>query len=179
MRSPVCMDRPPPGAPPRWLRLVTAALAGAALGGCIVPNPASLPVGMRLAQVRHDMGAPTGSFESTAGGQVLEYATGPFGKTTHFLRFDADGRLLAAEQVLDEAHFDTVRVGMSSDQVRRLIGRPSTTFAVARPPQTVWAYRFESWICRWFMVGIGADAQVMDTSYGPDPACEVHDLDIR
>ncbi|MBN8488434.1 MAG: hypothetical protein J0M20_12020 [Burkholderiales bacterium] len=134
--------------------------------------------GEPLGAVRARLGEPSMEFPGENGQRVLEYATGPFGKHTYQLRFAADGRLLSGEQVLTEAHFATITAGMTAEELRRRIGPPAQRFRVARPPQTVWAYRYDAVFCQWFMVGVGDDGRVMDTTYGPDPACEVKDGDL-
>lgn len=149
------------------------------LAACAAWGPLRHAPGTPQATVRHDLGAPTGEWVAEDGTRVLEYASGPFGKTTHLLRFDDQGLLLGGEQVLTEARFAQVTAGMSADAVRRHIGRASTTFRVARPPQTVWAYRYDAASCQWFMVGMGDDGRVMDSAYGPDPLCEVNDPLVR
>jgi hypothetical protein len=131
--------------------------------------------GTPLATVRQEMGLPTGEFSLPGGLRQLEYATGPFGKSTHLFRFDAAGHLLGVQQVLTEAQFALIHAGMTADEVRLRLGRPSTTFGVMRPPETVWAYRYEVTWCQWFMVGVGADGHVIDTAYGPDPVCDVRE----
>lgn len=149
------------------------------LGACAAWTPARFAPGTPLEVVRQGLGAPTGEWAGEGGTRVLEYATGPFGKSTHLLRFDAQSRLIGAEQVLVEANFAQIRAGMTAEQLRQRIGRASETFRVARPvPQTVWAYRYDAPFCQWFMVGVGDDGRVMDTAYGPDPACEVNDGDL-
>ncbi|OYT87722.1 MAG: hypothetical protein CFE46_11325 [Burkholderiales bacterium PBB6] len=158
-----------------------AALAGLVttlallLGGCAALAPVALPVGSSVAELTQARGSPTGDWPLTDGGRQLEYATGPFGNTTWMYRFDAAGRLVSGEQVLTEANFFRITAGMTGEDVRRQIGRPSTTFQVARPPQVVWAYRYNAPFCQWFLVGVGADKVVMDTSFGPDPLCDVND----
>lgn len=154
--------------------LAAALVLGALLAGCATPS--ALPAGTAEATVRQRLGAPTGEWPADAGGRVLEYATGPFGKQTHLLGLDGDGRLRSVEQVLTEARFAGVRVGMDQAALRQWLGRASEQFRVARPvPQTVWAYRYEVTHCQWFMVGVGDDGRVVDTAYGPDPLCEVLD----
>jgi hypothetical protein len=146
------------------------------LAGCA--SPSRWTPGEPLNAVVARLGYPTYEFPGDNGQRVLEYATGPFGKHTYQLRFAADERLLSAEQVLTEANFATIAAGMTIDELRRRIGPPAKRFRVARPPQTVWAYRYDAVFCQWFMVGVGDDGRVMDTAYGPDPACEVNDGDL-
>ncbi|MBQ0945332.1 hypothetical protein KAK07_18480 [Ideonella sp. 4Y16] len=145
---------------------------------CACATPSRWTPGEPLNGVVARLGYPTYEFPGENGQRVLEYATGPFGKYTYQLRFAADERLLSGEQVLTEANFATIVAGMSTEDLRRRIGPPAKRFRVARPPQTVWAYRYDAPFCQWFMVGVGDDGRVMDTAYGPDPACEVNDGDL-
>lgn len=176
-------QQPPPQSPSprrrltgRWRHLNPAALALAvALGGCAGVLAPTFPAGSTVGQILQQRGAPTGEWPLPDGGRQLEYATGPFGNTTWMYQLDAEGRLRSSEQVLTEASFGRIKAGMTGDEVRRQIGRPSTTFQVARPPQVVWAYRYDAPFCQWFLVGVGADKVVMDTSFGPDPQCDVND----
>jgi hypothetical protein len=129
--------------------------------------------GSSVGSVVARLGPPSSEHASPNGGMRLEYATGPFGKSTHMYRFDAEGRLVAGEEVLTEAHFATIQAGMSADEVLAQIGRPSTTWVIPRQQQTVWSYRYQTSICQWFMVGVNPQGMVVDTAYGPDPMCEV------
>jgi hypothetical protein len=141
------------------------------LAGCA--TPASMPAGTGIDEVRHRWGAPTLEFALPDGGRRLLYATGPFGRNTYRLDFDAQGRLARAEDVLSEAHFNTeIRPGMTSEEVLRQIGPPSYTWGVRYHDQTVWSYRFVSPFCLVFHVGITPQRTVEDSSYGPDPVCE-------
>jgi hypothetical protein len=88
------------------------------------------------------------------------------------LDIDADGRVVRWEQVLTEANFFTIQPGITSDELRRKIGRPSWVWGVRYRDQTVWSYRFENPFCQAFHVGISPAGVVEDTSFGPDPRCE-------
>ena len=71
-----------------------------------------------------------------------------------------------------EARFNAITAGMSEAEVLAQIGRPSTVWALPRQRQMVWSYSYDSPFCQWFMVGMGPEGRVVDTSYGPDPRCE-------
>jgi hypothetical protein len=118
------------------------------------------------------MDKPTGEYPLAVGGRRLEYAGGTFGRQTFMFDFDANGRLLRAEQVLTERRFNAIQAGMTSAEVLEQIGKPSTTFTVRREPQTTWGYRFENPFCQWFMVGLDRDGRVGEAAYGPDPLCD-------
>jgi len=157
---------------PRRFKLATLCATAIALAGCATawwhpPQP-----GERLAEVRQRLGEPSAEHALPASGRRLEYATGPFGKHTWMADFDADGRLLRFEDVLTEAQFARIEAGMTAEQVRVQLGRPSRIWAVRYHSQTVWSYRYNSLACLLFHVGLTPQGVVEDTSYGPDPLCE-------
>lgn len=156
--------------------MLLAALAGLA-GGCAFFNPASLPAGTPVGEVTKSLGTPTGEYPTPAGGKRLEFARGPYGKHTWMLDFDASGALARSSQVLTEANFNTIRSGMSRDEVLFAIGRPSETSQLALQRQTVWSYRYDGPFCQWFQLGVDARGRVTDSGYYPDPLCEDNTLD--
>ena len=159
--------------PLRVQRLTPSAvfLAAALAGGCTSLSPQSLSPGTAVAEARRALGKPTGEYSLPAAGTRLEYATGPYGKQTWMLDFDASGRLTQANQVLTEARFNQVLVGMSQDQLLMSLGRPSERSLLAFQRQTVWSYRYDGPFCQWFQVGIDQGGRVADTGYYPDPHC--------
>jgi hypothetical protein len=154
--------------------LAPAALL-ALLQGCALLTSHRFADGTPAQQVRQRLGQPTAEYPLTQGGLQLEYAGGEFAKTTYKYNFDAQGRLLIGGQVLTEANFATIVAGMGEDEVRLRIGAPSAVWPLTRLKQRVWSYRYESPFCQWFMVGVGPDGRVVDTAYGEDPMCRVHD----
>lgn len=158
---------------PRAALVALTALTAAALGGCATWGPGGWPVGTPIAQARQAWQTPTGEYAMPGGGTRLEYAQGAFGKQTYMLDFDAQGRLVASTQVLTQAHFATIVPGMTSDQVRRELGKPAQVFGVGWQQLRVWNYRFAGGDCVWFQVSIAiADARVTETGIGTDPACD-------
>lgn len=159
-------------------RATIGALSALALSACTSYAPHGLAPGTPRAEVLQRMGAPSATHEvsstANAGSPLrrLEYARGPMGKHTYFLDFDKDDRLLRWEQVLTEQRFHQVRAGMTSTEVRALLGTPSQVWELPLQAQQVWSYRFVGPFCRWFMVGVSRDRRVADTSFGPDPQCE-------
>lgn len=131
--------------------------------------------GASMGQVVSALGRPTAEHALSDGGRQLEYASGEFAKTTYKYAFDAQGLLVSGDQVLTEQNFAAIRAGMSAEEVRLLIGAPSVAWPLRRMRQMVWSYRYESPFCQWFMVGMGSDNRVVDTAYGEDPMCRVHD----
>ena len=151
-------------------------LAAALAVGCTSLGPQSLSPGTAVAEARRALGKPTGEYSLPAAGTRLEYATGPYGKQTWMLDFDAKGSLTQVNQVLTEARFNQVLAGMSKDQVLMNLGRPSEQSLLAFQRQTVWSYRYDGRFCQWFQVGMDARGQVADSGYYPDPRCETKDL---
>ena len=148
------------------------ALASGLMLGCATYSPDSLPVRSSPADAKAKLGAPSGEYALAGGAKRLEYARGPFGLHTYMLDFDSSGSLVSWTQVLYEENFATVKSGMSSDELLLALGHPAHQFGVWSGRQTMWAYRFDSPQCQWFLVGLSPQGQVASTSYGPDPRCE-------
>jgi hypothetical protein len=157
----------------RWL----AAAAAALLAGCAGYSPGSLPQGASRDETVKVMGAPTGQYALPNGGTRLEFARGPFGKHTYMLDFDAGGRLLHWQQVLTEANFNALQMGMSREEVLMKLGRPSDTRYIQWQKLVLWSYRYDAVFCQWFNVGFNAQGRVADLGYTPDPLCDINDKD--
>ena len=71
------------------------ALSALLLAGCAQLPPAP---GTAADEVRRTWGTPTGTHALAAGGTRLEYATGPYGRTTWMIDLDAAGRVQQARQ---------------------------------------------------------------------------------
>lgn len=148
-------------------------LAALVLGACAYPA-SKLQPGIGMADAVGAAGQPSGEYALPGGGKRVEYATGPMGRETWMLDFDASGKLVSNRQVLTEANFSTVRNGMSRDDLRLALGKPSIVRRLGRQNQTLWIYRFEHPFCLWYMVGMDPAGTVVDATYGPDPVCTPH-----
>lgn len=160
---------------PRARRLLIASLcAGVALlGGCASFAPEFVPLGASIGQVRSLIVKPNAEYALPGGGTRLEFARGPYGKETYMLDFDATGTLVAREQVLTEQNFAEIVPGLTSDEVRMRLGRPSDVFGVPYQKLHVWNYRYFAGDCRWFQISLSdATHRVTDASLGADPACD-------
>jgi hypothetical protein len=160
---------------PRRIVWILALLAAGLVAGCAFFNPVRIAPGTGVDAVQQQLGVPTGRFALAGGGERLEYARGPFGKQTWMLDFDAQGQLLSGAQVLTEKRFNAILAGMSRDDVRLAIGRPSAQSYIGWQRQVVWSYRYDSPVCQWFQIGLDEAGRVVDTGYYPDPMCEPDD----
>ena len=118
-------------------------LAAAALAGCASLQPPQATPGQTEAEVVARLGPPTGRYTLPAGGQRLEYATGPYGRTTVMVDLGGDGRVTASQQVLTEANFARIEKGWSAEQVRRLLGQAAGEVKFPLKPEVVREWRIE------------------------------------
>ena len=128
-------------------RLLSFALAGllaASLSGCASYSGSSLvPGAATQAEVRQLMGEPAaihkggGSANTT---ESWEYPSGPAGRHTYMVRFDARGTVTSIDQVLTVAHTAKIAWGQATrDDVRKILGRPGAVFPV-RSGGELWDY---------------------------------------
>ncbi|MBV8623932.1 MAG: hypothetical protein JO174_10650 [Herbaspirillum sp.] len=94
------------------------------------------------ADVRDVMGQPDTVWEDGGGARTLEYPKGPEGIRTWMFAIGASGTLIDFSQVLTQEHFDTIRPGMSADEIRRQFGRPRSVVQFARKNEEVWDWKY-------------------------------------
>ncbi len=120
--------------------LSSALLLSLAMAGCVSAPP--LP-GESQQQVVAKLGQPSAIYR-VPDATVLEYATGPFGQRTYMARIGQDGRLDSYQQVLTDAKFTTVKVGITNkEDVLHTFGRPAETSYLPRQKLEVWTYRYK------------------------------------
>ncbi|WP_407947175.1 hypothetical protein [Paraburkholderia sacchari] len=120
-----------------------------------------------LDQVREQMGKPETERVFEDGSRRLEYPRGPAGLKTYMADIGPDGRLVAITQVLTAENFAKVRLGMSQDEVRRLLGKPGEVAAYWLKKETVWSWKWlEGGVTQeaYFNVHFGPDGRVSTTS---------------
>jgi hypothetical protein len=142
------------------------------LAGCATPP---VPPGATLAEVRRAWGEPGATHTLPGGGVALEYATGPWGRTTWMVRGDAAGRVTSAQQVLTEpglAAFQAGAEGLDPAAVRLALGRPGEVRRLPRQRAEVWAWRYVTNDCLWFEVEFDAQRRVRASGFATDPACD-------
>lgn len=144
------------------------------LTACSAYAPPANVDGMTQAQLVAQMGTPD-MVRPTNKGTRLEFPRGPMGHHTWFVDIDPGGKVIQAEQVLTEQNFNQITPGMTKDEVRQRLGRPSETQGLGRSRGVVWNYRYENYFCQWFQVEISLEQRVRSTGYGEPPECQKHD----
>jgi hypothetical protein len=141
------------------------------IAGCAGYAPGRDAVGTTEAVLRARMGTPTDEVALPGGGKQLEYARGPYGKHTYRVDLDAAGRVTGWDQLLTEANFESLPLGVPAAEVRERLGRPSELRVGWRGLGEVWSYRYEWFnLCRWFQVWL-VDGRVHEAGYAPDLTC--------
>ncbi|HEX8962330.1 MAG TPA: hypothetical protein VF801_04945 [Rhodocyclaceae bacterium] len=100
-----------------------------------------------LADVQHTMGEPAMKWQDADGRTHLVYPRGPEGFRTWMVSLDPAGRVERVENLLDEAHFATIRPGMTEEQVTRALGPPQPAWTAYYPArdELAWEWRYCDW----------------------------------
>lgn len=119
-------------------------------------------------------GAPTATYTLPDGGQRLEYASGPYGRTTWMADVDAGGRLVQMRQVLSESEFLLVQSasGLRREELLRWLGTPGERRSGGWAGGEVWSWRYPTNDCLWFQSSVADDGRVTGSAYGIDPRCD-------
>jgi hypothetical protein len=150
-----------------WNCLISCLL----LGACAGYAPPDSMIGIGRDELVRRMGQPDMERHLDEGSR-LEFPRGPYGKHTWFVYFNANGRVARAEQVLTEKNFSRIDVGMTQDDVRQRLGRPSEIQVLGRARGVVWNYRYENNSCQWFQVELSLQQEVRSAGYGEPPECQ-------
>ncbi|MGL6109079.1 MAG: hypothetical protein ACRC2B_03155 [Rubrivivax sp.] len=154
--------------------LVLALAASAA--SCGTYRPQDIRAGQTEADVTQLLGKPTARYSGPEGKTRLEFATGPYGRTTWMVDLDAAGKATAWAQVLNETAFEYVQMnfqGMDRDWLRYTLGRPAEVRGGGWQGGWVWSWRYPTNECFWFQVSILDSGKLRDGgSYGTDPRCD-------
>ncbi len=124
-------------------RVLLFAVALAALTACTTPG--TLAPGTPIEQARAALGRPTGNYPLPGGGSRLQYSNQPFDQSVWNADFDAQGRLVRAEQVMSDEAFARVQSGKDTrNEVLRDFGAPADTFHYRLRNETAWMYRYHT-----------------------------------
>jgi hypothetical protein len=122
-------------------------LAGACLlaAGC-ANDPTRIVPGTTAAETLQQLGAPTGRYPLTGGGERLQYSRAPAGFEVTDIDIDAAGKVVSATQVLNEARFGyDIKVDQwRQNDVLAFYGRPYEITQVSSFNGTVWAWRYKA-----------------------------------
>ena len=144
------------------------------MAGCAVLGPNGPRAGQSEAEVVAAMGRPT-AVHPLADGRRLEYATGPYGRTTWMVDVDASGRVVQAAQVLTEANLSAFQArapGMGREDLLRTLGRPGERRGVGWQGGETWSWRYVTNDCLWFQVSVDRAGVVQSAGFAIDPACD-------
>jgi hypothetical protein len=153
-----------------------AGLLAAAL--CVACSAPPLAAGTAREAVLRSWGQPTSQYDLGQGAQRLEYATGPYGKSTRMVDLDAQGRVVQVREVLTESALMAVQgilPGMPAADVLRTLGRPGERRQGGWQGGEVWSWRYLTNDCLWFQVSLGDDRRARDGGFYVDPACDSRD----
>ncbi|MBL8391733.1 MAG: outer membrane protein assembly factor BamE [Candidatus Accumulibacter sp.] len=138
-----------------------------ALAACDADQLGRLRPGSSTAsEVKAVLGEPTMEWREANGSRVWEYPRTPQGIVNYLVVIGPDDVLREVQQVLTEENFARVSVGMTRDQVRRLLGRPAheTYFPLKRETIWDWKTKVDSGMEWYFNVHFGTDGRVTGTS---------------
>lgn len=127
--------------------------------------------GIRLGQsteteVLATAGLPEMIWENEDGARQLEYPRGPEGTTTWRVTVAPDSRVRGIEQLLTAENFTRVHPGLSRNEIRYLLGKPTKVETFRLKQEEVWGYQWlESPTERaFFNVHFGPNGHVTTTS---------------
>lgn len=117
--------------------LAALSFAAALLSGCASYTGAALQPGASTqADARALMGPPAAVHKAPPGAgyaESWEYPHGPMGRHTFMARFDAAGKLVRVDQVLQAKNLATITYGTDTQaEVRALLGRPGVISGPSR-----------------------------------------------
>jgi hypothetical protein len=125
--------------------LALAAVAGLGLAGC-ANEPTRTQPGATVADTLQRLGAPTGRYPLTGGGERLQYSRMPAGFEVTDIDVDAAGKVVSVTQVLNEARFGhDIKVDRwRQNDVMAFYGRPYEISRVSSFDGAVWTWRYKA-----------------------------------
>jgi hypothetical protein len=132
--------------------------------GCTTNAPRADLIGQDRVTAIAQMGTPEREV-ATPSGSTLHFVKGPAGSHTYFVHLDHNQRVTSWEQVLTEARFDSIKPGMTQEEVINVIGISKSTFGLARERGSIWHYRYETPFCNSFAIEFTIDKLVRNTGY--------------
>ena len=136
-------------------------------GGILASGCANLDTiapGTTSTALEASRGKPSRIWSEANGGATWEYPLGPEGRYTYMAHIGADGRITRVDQVLGWDVFGKIGLGMTTEEVEHLLGRPYSKLTYPLTDRTVWSWRFvETVWFRCFFTYFGTDGKVVGT----------------
>ena len=120
--------------------LLFSALFAAGCASFSAINP-----GASAQRVETLVGAPASVWKNADGSEVWEYPQGPLGVETYMVTLGSDRAVREVRQVLSDEYISKLHVGMSRDEVRRLLGRPRDIGSSDLNDEEIWSWRYREW----------------------------------
>src|SRR5260221_1786946 len=127
----------------RALPLLLPTLSAA---GCA--NFSGITPGASAQQVETLVGTPTRVWKNPDGSEVWEYPRGPLGVETYMVTLGSDRAVREVRQVLNDETIAKLQVGMSREDVRRMIGKPRYIGFSDYTDEEIWSWRYRAWRVR-------------------------------
>lgn len=122
--------------------LIIVLAAMVSLSGCDYFASKTLKPGVSTeSEVRALMGRPELVWAEEDGTRILEYPRAPTGHDTYMVTIGPDGKFVAMENMLTKERFEQIKAGMTRDQVRRMLGKPSEIEFFTLSRQEVWSFK--------------------------------------
>src|SRR4051812_48106813 len=117
--------------------LLAAGLLASACANLDTVAPATTAAALEASR-----GKPSRVWNEPDGSTTWEYPMGPAGRYTYMAHVGRDGRVARVEQVLGWNTFNTLQIGMTTEQVEHVLGRPFSKATYPLLDTTAWAWRF-------------------------------------
>src|SRR6266516_2632616 len=101
--------------------------------------------GASARQVETLVVAPAHVWKNADGSEVWEYPRGPLGVETYMVTLGSDRVVREVRQVLSDETISKLHVGMSRDEVRRLLGSPRDIGFSDLNDEEIWSWRYREW----------------------------------
>src|SRR5882762_6822152 len=101
--------------------------------------------GVSAQHVETLVGAPASVWKNADGSEVWEYPQGPLGVETYMVTLGSDRTVREVRQVLSDETISKLHVGLSRDEVRRLLGRPRDIGFSNLNDEEIWSWRYREW----------------------------------
>lgn len=153
-----------------YWRKLGATLCIIALTACA--HPQLMELSAPSESILAALGNPDAKKNLPDGGQRWVYSMQPMSQQVWWLTFDAEGRLLTKEEVLNREHFARIQPGISTQKdVYELFGKCAQKYVFHLSNQTAWMYRFLDdgifHMACW--VQFNLDGVVTEVGYTTDP----------